>query len=58
MKARITFVVENNNSIEGMGENPEDYIKKAYEFMMVMAYNNTSKASATIEKVEILDEKD
>lgn len=57
MKVRVTFVTENRNPIEGMGENPEDYIKKAYDFMMVMAMNNTSEARATVEKVEIIDER-
>lgn len=54
MKVRVTLMTENDNPLSDLGENPEEKIKRAWEFA-VASMNMLSEDSATLENIEIVE---
>ncbi len=58
MKIRVTLLTENDEPISVLGENPEEKIRKAYEFILALGMLKSPGDSAVIEKIEIVEEEE
>lgn len=56
MKIRVTLLMENDKPISTLGENPEEKIRKVYEFILALGMMKSPGDNAVIEKIEIVEE--
>lgn len=54
MKARVTIMTENDKPVSNLGENPEEELKRGWEFACALL-NMQSEDRAMLEKVEIVE---
>lgn len=54
MKVRVTLMTENDKPVSDLGEDPEEKIKRAWEFVVALL-NIRSEDSATLENIEIVE---
>ena len=58
MKTRITILAENDRPLSAIGDNPEEKVKKAWEWMiqtLIVFGENPNNDRYAIEKVEVSD---
>ena len=54
MKVRVTIITENDKPVSILGENPEEKLKGAWEWLLAML-NTLGDDKATLEKVEVVE---
>lgn len=54
MKVRVTLMTENDKPVSDLGENPEEKIRKAWEFVCALL-NMRGDDRTTLERAEIVE---
>ena len=55
MKIRLTIMTENDKSVENLGDNPEEKIKKAWDVLLTMiTLMSENNENAYVERVEVV----